>query len=354
MKCFTLRSKNCMIYMNNIYEMLNIHLQTHKYSNIIIFTDSNTNKYCLPIFIKKSGINNFKHINIQPGDKNKNIDTCIIVWKYMLDNKINRNSLLINLGGGVITDIGGFIASTYKRGIDFINIPTTLLSQIDASIGEKTGFNLYNVKNCIGLFKNPVSVYIDIIFLKTLKYEHILSGFAEMIKHGLIYDKEYYYKLKRIVSLKNDVDYDIIYESLNIKNNIIMKDIYENNIRKILNFGHTIGHAIESSYLDHNIEISHGDAIVMGMICENYIAYLEKILDYNDLLNINTFLIQAFFLKKIPHMLFDKIMNLMLYDKKNTDNINFTFINTIGKAIINKYTIKDNIKKSLLYYNDIL
>ncbi|UOF94322.1 MAG: 3-dehydroquinate synthase [Bacteroides sp.] len=349
-----IKNKDYNIYIgNNIYNYINFFIKKNNYSTIVIITDENSELYCKPILIQKTNIKQYYHIKLQSGEINKSIDNVIKAWKYMLMNKIDRNSLMINLGGGIITDIGGFIASTYKRGIDFINIPTTLLAQVDASIGSKTGINFYNIKNCIGNFQNPKSVYIDNNFLKSLTCNEILCGFAEMIKHGLIYDKIYYNELQKINHIHHDIINDIlIYKSLKIKNEIVEKDINEQNIRKILNFGHTIGHAIEGLFLNHNIPISHGHAISIGMICESYLSYIRNTLLLSDLNSITNLIINKFNCQKISELLFNELINIMHNDKKNHQNkINFTLLNNIGSAKIDMYCEQFEIIDSLKFYN---
>src|SRR5690606_32174448 len=206
------------------------------------------------------------------GEENKNIDFCIGIWKMLLDFGAERNSLLINLGGGVVTDMGGFAASTYKRGIDFVQIPTTLLSQVDASIGGKTGIDLDTVKNIIGTFTQPEAVYINVDFLNTLDKRQLVSGFAEMIKHDFIFDASYFEDLKGFSFDRPDED--LIYRSVGIKNEVVKQDPKESGLRKILNFGHTIGHAVETYSIDNDDNpLLHGEAIAVGMICEAYLSH---------------------------------------------------------------------------------
>ena len=223
----------------------------------------------LNIFKSKTSINP-NILKIKSGEKNKNLETCKEVWYNLTEMDADRMTLIINLGGGVITDMGGFIASTFKRGLDFINIPTTLLSMVDASIGSKTGINLNLLKNQIGLFSDPQLVIIDTNYLKTLNEREIKSGYAEIIKHCIISNSFFDDLIDRSSIHYNE---DIIYNSIQIKNKIVSLDKLENNIRKNLNFGHTIGHAIESFYLNKEDKLLHGEAISIGMICESFISY---------------------------------------------------------------------------------
>ncbi|WP_316930598.1 3-dehydroquinate synthase family protein [Sphingobacterium sp. IITKGP-BTPF85] len=240
---------------------------------MFVLVDRNTNDNCMPVVQPiLAELGNYDVIEVDPGEENKNIDFCIGVWKTMLDFGADRHSLLINLGGGVVTDMGGFAASTFKRGIDFIQIPTTLLSQVDASVGGKTGIDLDNYKNIIGTFTQPQAVFIASVFLKTLERRQLVSGFAEVIKHGLIFDGAYYNKVKNLdVSA---ITTEHVRHSVGVKNTVITQDPTEKGLRKILNFGHTIGHAIEGYSLLHDEHsLLHGEAIAVGMICEGYLSH---------------------------------------------------------------------------------
>ena len=237
-------------------------LDISTYSKVAILVDENTKRDCL---YKLPKIENPLIIEIKSGEEYKNISTCNFIWEQLTINNFDRNSLLINLGGGVIGDMGGFCAVTYKRGLEFIHIPTTLLAMVDASVGGKLGIDFKGFKNQIGLFHNPKAVLISTEFLDTLDESELKSGFAEVIKHALILDNPLWLKLKNTTF--TDLDWeDIINHSVQIKNKIILEDPFEKGERKKLNFGHTFGHAIESYYLEKGTPISHGEAIFMGMI----------------------------------------------------------------------------------------
>ena len=255
------RSKNMLnpiIKYGSIKEELHSFLATNKYTQVFILVDENTLEHCLPL------LPNFDYqiIKIESGERNKNIETCQKIWQNLLNNNADRKALLINLGGGVISDMGGFCASTYKRGIDFINIPTTLLAMVDATIGGKTGIDFGFQKNMIGLFSLAKTVLIDATFLKTLNYRQIKSGKAEMLKHGLIANEQHF---TQIISSAIP-NLDLIKASIAIKQEIVSTDPFEKGIRKSLNFGHTLGHALEAYYLANNLDILHGEAIAQGMI----------------------------------------------------------------------------------------
>src|ERR1700744_132665 len=235
----TLQSINYPIYFNDsLTELVNF-VKRGKYSRFFILTDENTAAHCLPLVKEKLGdIDNYDLIEINDGEESKDIDFCIGVWKMLIDFGADRQSLMINLGGGVVSDLGGFAASTFKRGIDFVHVPTTLLSQVDASVGGKTGIDFNNIKNIIGTFSQPKAVFINYEFLSSLPARQILSGTAEMLKHGLIMDAAYWNELKN--SNLNDPSAELIYRSVEIKNQVVMEDPTEKGIRKALNFGHTI------------------------------------------------------------------------------------------------------------------
>ena len=305
-------------------------LDYKKFEKIAILVDENTKKYCLPLLLEKcSLLEKSVIIQIDSGEENKNIQTCNTIWRLLIEHNFNRKSLIINLGGGMIGDIGGFVASTYKRGINFIQIPTTLLAMSDASVGSKLGINFMHNKNQIGLYNNPLQVLINIEFLKTLPRNQMLSGFSEIIKHALIADKNYWDLLIK-TSFDNLNWEDIIIRSVEIKNKIVMKDPFENNERKKLNFGHTFGHAIESYYLEKSQPILHGEALALGMILE---IKMSQIPNYERIINfIKTHL-------NIPNN--PKISELkkwLINDKKNiSDKINFTLLKNIGESSINNY-----------------
>ena len=258
------------------------------YSAIAILVDEHTKAHCLDIFLEESQINPKLIIEIHSGEENKNISSCEHIWQQMTNAQFDRKSLLVNLGGGVIGDMGGFAASCYKRGIDFIQVPTTLLAMVDASVGGKLGIDLENFKNQIGLFKSPKGVYIFPNFLQTLSQRQIVSGYAEIVKHALIADKDYWQLLMETSIEKINWE-KTIHHSIILKNDIVQSDPFEENKRKILNFGHTLGHAIESFYLKKEKDILHGEAIALGMYLETELSPLniEKKKEIQDYLKSN-------------------------------------------------------------------
>jgi len=324
------------------------------YSKVFILVDENTNIKCFNVF--KNNINNNKKIIkilINAGEDYKNLETCKKIWNFLSTNSCDRNSLLVNLGGGVVTDIGGFAASTIKRGIDFINVPTTLLSMVDASLGGKTGINLNALKNQIGIFKHPIFILIDLNFLDTLPNLEIRNGFSEMIKHGLINNINHWNKLFKINIPTIDNIKDHIFSSILIKNSIVLEDPYEKSIRKILNFGHTIGHAIESYFLSNKKTqtLSHGHSIAIGMIIESYIS--NKILNFNlDEINKIKFIFSNVFSKVIfTKKEINEIIDLLHHDKKNFDGrINFVLLKKIGTPKVDIQVPSNIIKKGFDFY----
>jgi 3-dehydroquinate synthase len=315
-------------------------LQPDVYSKIFVLVDENTNEHCLPYFLSNLPTEiEIEIIEIEDGEENKNMYTCIDLWHTLIDLDADRKSILLNLGGGVITDIGGFVASTYKRGIDFINIPTTLLAMVDASVGGKNGVDLGNLKNQIGVINEPKSVVILSKFLETLPSNQMRSGLAEMLKHGLIYDKLYWNKLKNLNDLNtNDLDI-LIKQSIEIKNEIVSQDLKENGIRKALNFGHTLGHAIESYFLESEDkkQLLHGEAIAVGMILESHISYQSNLISKDDFAEIKYIITDIFEKIIFNESDIQNIMNLLIFDKKNEfGNVQFTLLNKIGESKINQ------------------
>ena len=298
-------------------------LDISTYSKVAILVDENTMRDCL---FKLPQIENALIIEIKSGEEYKNISTCNFIWEQLTINNFDRNALLINLGGGVIGDIGGFCAATYKRGLEFIHIPTTLLAMVDASVGGKLGIDFKGFKNQIGLFNNPKAVLISSEFLETLAESELKSGFAEVVKHALISDNSLWVKIKNTPF--TDLDWeDITDTSVQIKNKIVLADPFEKGERKKLNFGHTFGHAIESYYLEKRTPISHGEAVFMGMILETKISDLSET-DKNEIKN---YVLSNFALPYTPKK--SSLHKFLINDKKNQNGkINFTLLNGIGNC----------------------
>ncbi|MBQ4819171.1 3-dehydroquinate synthase [Aquimarina sp. MMG016] len=348
-------SKDSVVYFNEeCYSQLNTYLSETNHSKIFILVDSNTHENCLSLFMSKiEGEYDIEVIEIEPGEIHKNIETCRGIWNVLSELGADRKSLMINLGGGVVTDLGGFIACTFKRGINYINVPTTLLAMVDASVGGKTGVDLGNLKNMVGIISESEMVLIDSAYLATLPVNQMCSGFAEMLKHGLIQDREYWEKIRDLSKLElEDLD-QMIYDSVVIKNNIVFEDPTEQNIRKYLNFGHTLGHAIESFYLTHPEKptLLHGEAIAIGMIMEAYLSVETLSLTTEELEDISEVILATFPKVDIAPEDYQSITDLLIHDKKNEKgNIYFVLLNTIGEAKYNCTVSDALIMKSFEYY----
>lgn len=330
-------------------------VQSNTYSKILVLTDINTTEHCLPVLQAAiPGWDDFDVIEVDPGEENKNIDFCIGVWKMMLDFGVDRQSLLINLGGGVVTDMGGFAAATFKRGIDFVHVPTTLLSQVDASVGGKTGIDMDNVKNIIGTFTQPKAVFISRTFLKTLEERQLISGFAEVIKHGIIHDAAFYQEIKSLHPEK--LTSGQLKHSVSVKNAVVLLDPTEKGLRKILNFGHTIGHAVEGYSMSHDKRpLLHGEAIAVGMICEAYIATKITGLTEGELTDIIDTFRKHFPDYTIRKETYAELLQLMNNDKKNMGSkIGFALPKAIGECAIDVFVSDELIRESLDFYRELV
>ncbi len=337
------------------YSALSQLINDKKYSKIVLLVDENTAQHCLNYVLQWLAVDvPFEIIEIEQGEENKTIETCTAVWETLVEMNVDRKALLINVGGGMICDLGGFVASTYKRGIDFVNIPTSLLAMVDASVGTKTGVNLGGLKNMVGSFSQPQMVLIDTAFLETLPGNQMRSGLAEMFKHGLIADVSYWNQLKNLSELTTEDLLLLIYHSVSIKNEIVLQDPFEENVRKLLNFGHTLGHVIETySHSGKGIQpLLHGEAIAIGMILEAYISYKKNLLTKNSYLEI----------KETLNLMFESVVftkndieictHLLIHDKKNVNGVvQFTLLSDIGKGVINEVVDSELVNEA---FNDYL
>ncbi|KIA88312.1 3-dehydroquinate synthase [Kaistella jeonii] len=337
------------------FSQLNDFLTQLKPTQLLILVDENTHEYCLPTLLENLETEiPFEIIEIEAGEELKTLETATQLWEILTEFETDRKALMINLGGGVITDMGGFIASTYKRGIPFINIPTTLLGMCDASIGGKTGIDHQFLKNIIGTFAHPEAIFVFPEFLNTLPFEELRSGFAEMLKHGLITDEKHWNDLISIQNLTPENVFPFIETSMKIKQNVVEQDFAEQNIRKTLNFGHTIGHALESLFLLKGKPIMHGEAVALGMICETRISMLQDLISEETSDTIISNLRKFFPHINVSAFSGEEILNLMKNDKKNSHgNINFSLLTEIGNSIFNCSVPAENIKNSLLYYQNM-
>ena len=351
-----IKNKGAVYCSSNNWVSLNNKIKEINPSNIFIIVDTNTEKDCLPLFFEKETFNeSFEVLEIPAGEINKNINTCSLLWNKLSENGADRNSLIINLGGGVVTDLGGFVASTFKRGVFFINIPTTLLAMVDASVGGKNGVDLGLLKNQIGIINNPEMVLINIDFLKTLPKNQIASGLAEMIKHGLIHSREYWDKVKSFDILKMDELEDLIWESVLIKNDVITKDPFEKNLRKTLNYGHTLGHAIESYSLDQNKfpALLHGEAIAIGMVLTTYISHKQLGFPEQTLSDISHHINKWFNKSLFNKEAINAVIELLKFDKKNYNGkVLFVLLNDIGSHQLNCEVSNLLILEAFEYYKN--
>ena len=332
--------------------------QEEKISKVFILVDENTRECCLPYFLMRvPSVTKPEIIQVQSGEAHKNVDTCSKVWSSLSYIGADRSALFINLGGGVITDMGGFVASTFKRGIKFVNIPTTLLSMVDASVGGKTGIDFEGLKNQIGTFSLPEMVLIDSHFLGTLESRQMRSGLAEMLKHGLICDVDTWNQLQNLKGFTiKDLDVPI-WKSVQIKDKVVQGDPTERHRRKILNFGHTLGHAIETFYLQSpkNETLLHGEAIAMGMIMEAYLSHLCAGLPIEDADNIRSALVNTYGIFQIQNEDIQSILDNLRHDKKNKNGlIRFSLLKKIGRAIWDVQVDDEEILKSFRYYTNFI
>lgn len=338
------------------YQGLADYLNKEFCSKIFVLVDNNTRDHCLPILKEKlDSKHTFEVLEIQAGEKFKNLETCREIWEQLSVLRADRKSLVINLGGGVITDMGGFIASCFKRGIRFINIPTTLLSMVDASVGAKTGIDLGVLKNQIGLFSNPEMVLIDPKYLNTVSEREMRSGLAEIIKYGYTFDKRLWEEISTFDSVDLDRIVPLVHKSVEIKNNVVLNDLHESGLRKTLNFGHTAGHAIESYFLDSKlkVDLTHGEAIAAGMVIELY--YSSKVcgLPISWAEELKGFVRKFYGEIDITPEDCDSIMELMVFDKKNVSGIiNFVLLENIENCKIDQQITPELIQEGILYFAD--
>lgn len=322
---------------------------------IFLLTDEGAFKCCFPLIEKSMTIHPEKIIIIPQGDVNKHIETANKVWTTLSQQGADRHSLLINLGGGMPCDLGGFCAASFKRGIQFINIPTTLLAQVDASIGGKTGINLGGLKNEIGFFADPMAVLVYSNFLATLDIPNLLSGFAELLKHALIHSHETWNQLKDFNITKPNLKEleQLVCDSIRIKDHFVVNDPKEQNIRKALNFGHTIGHAIETYAMQQGRPILHGHAVAYGMIAELYLCHKKMNFPLAQLEETTRYITDLYGWFEMVEKDFRPLIELMKHDKKNDSNkINFTLLDDIGSISINQHADSREITESLGYYTN--
>lgn len=329
------------------YAVLGNQLNEKQYSKLLILTDSTCNELCLPHFLANLPTTiPFEIVEIESGEPSKNLETCQGVWEAMIDLGMDRHSAVITVGGGVVSDLGGFVASVYMRGIDCFLVPTTLLAMVDASVGGKTGVDLNGAKNCIGTFSMPQMVLIDGVYLETLEPRELKSGYAEMLKHGLIYDESYFNHLKEIAQVDfSDIE-ALIYHSIVIKTQIVQEDPKELGLRKILNFGHTIGHAIESYFLINPIKerMLHGEAVAIGLVIESYISTVILGLNLKVYQEIKEAIQYIYGKQLFSETDVEEILTWLKLDKKNrAGEIRMVLLSKIGECSFDLVVSKDLI-----------
>ena len=351
-------SKQEVIICQNFTSELSLKISAHSYDKIFILTDEHTCRFCLPLLQGIPSLKEAEQIVIGPEDIHKNLETLAYVWNQLSSRGATRHTLLINLGGGMVTDLGGFAAATFKRGISYINIPTTLLSMIDAAVGGKTGINFNDLKNEIGAFYPADQVLIDSEFLKTLDIQNLLSGYGEMLKHGLISNQAHWSELLKFDF--NQIDYSklqtLIGQSVKVKEDIVGKDPYEQNIRTALNFGHTIGHAFESFALKSEHPVLHGYAVAWGMVCELYLSHLRCGFPKEALRTTIQFIKENYGSLYFTCDDYDSLYDLMKHDKKNIASgvINFTLLGGVGDIRINQTASQEEIYELLDFYRETM
>lgn len=351
----SIEAQHYQVYFNDEgFDFLNSFVAEQHPSKIFLLADKHTNECCTPIVLSVLATDiPLEIIEIEAGEPHKHIDTCTQVWYALSELGADRKSLLINIGGGVVTDLGGFVASTYMRGIPFINIPTSLLAMVDASVGGKTGVDLGALKNLVGVINNPKGVVIYPDFLATLPTEELRSGMAEMFKHGLISDESYWHKMCNLSELTEAHLGSLIYESVVIKNEVVTQDPTEKGLRKTLNYGHTLGHAIESYCLQNpNRErLLHGEAIAIGMVLATYLSVKELGFSMDKCDQVKAVLGEYFKKQDFSYEEITDICQLMRFDKKNVGgNVHFVLLEAIGKPKIDCIVPYEEIYKAFEYY----
>lgn len=344
--------KHNIFFLDNSFLGLLPLFQGNRFSKTAVLVDENTYKNCYPLF---SVLPVHSTIKIKSGEEQKNLKTATKIWQSLTDKEFDRKGLMINLGGGVIGDMGGFCAATYKRGISFVQIPTTLLSMVDASVGGKLGIDFNGFKNHIGVFNQPDAVYIFPGFLRTLDRKEVRSGFAEVIKHCLIRDKSKFEEILKItIEDINNPHFDwsdLIKHSIEIKAKVVTEDPKEAGLRKILNFGHTLGHAVETYFLNLEHKLLHGEAIAIGMITEAFLSYKRNMISEADLQKIQNYILKIYGKVEITSAQINEIVPLTLQDKKNSHGkVKFSLIREIGNCDFDIEINADQMTEALHYY----
>ncbi|TWV12682.1 3-dehydroquinate synthase [Bacteroidaceae bacterium HV4-6-C5C] len=348
-------SKQKIILCENLKTTLPEIVQECSYDKLYILTDEHTQQYCYPLL--KDLLPETEQIIIGAGDVNKTLENLAFVWQALSEKGASRHSLLINLGGGMITDLGGFAASTFKRGITYINVPTTLLAMVDAAVGGKTGINFNGLKNEIGVFNPAAYVILETEFLRSLDVQNFFSGYAEMLKHGLISTPEHWSELLNFNT--DSIDYSVLKEmvgrSVSVKEQIVAEDPLEHGIRKALNLGHTVGHAFESLALAQNHPVLHGYAVAWGIVCELYLSHIKVGFPIEKMRQTIQFIRQNYGTFSFDCNQYEQLYELMKHDKKNTAGIiNFSLLKNIGEVSLNETADKETIFQMFDFYRECM
>ena len=347
-----------LIYTNHVAQELDRLVEAIAPSNIVVIVDSNTKSFVLPRMQAESeAIAKASVIEVAPGDANKNLESLSSIWKQMQEAGCNRLSLVINLGGGMVTDMGAFAASTFKRGVKFINVPTTLLAAVDASVGGKTGINYNGLKNEIGVFNEADAVIISSTFFNTLNDQEKLSGYGEMIKHALLSSKEEYESLLKhdVTNIDPDKMLELIKSSVAVKEKIVTEDPREKGLRKALNLGHTVGHAFEELSIERKSPIPHGYAVVFGIVCELILASKKAGFPNAEVTRFASYIKDTYGVFPFTCKEYDRLIALMHHDKKNknSDEINFSLLEAPGTIVLDCVASDDEIKEALDLYREL-
>ena len=324
-------------------------LRERQFSSLVVLADSNTRRLCLPVFLQKTGLpSGLPVVEIPAGEAHKNLASCAQIWQSLLAEKLDRHALVLNLGGGVVGDMGGFCAATFKRGVAFAQIPTTLLAMTDAAIGGKLGIDFQGVKNMVGVFQHPAAVFCDPAFLQTLPPRELRSGMAEVLKHARIGDPVLWRQLARLRS-PGAADWPrILPKSIAVKVRVVRRDPLEKNLRQLLNFGHTIGHAIESRWLETSDPLTHGEAVAIGMICEQFLA------DPAGAAQVADVVLRLFGHRPLPEPEFPVLWDLMQQDKKNTAGAVRMAVPSDGRLGLRILApSREAVAESLRFYNTL-
>jgi 3-dehydroquinate synthase len=351
MKTMKIEGNYCRLEIGSILDGgFQAYLKTFENQKIVILVDENTHDYCLEYLITSFPELERAEIMLLPcGEENKVMEVCFQVWQAFTEYHVERKDLVITLGGGVVTDMGGFIASIFKRGLTFIHVPTSLLGMVDASIGGKNGIDLDGYKNQLGTITQPACVFIDSGFLATLPAEEIFNGYAEMLKHALIGDVELWEEIRHIQSEDELIQQEVIVKAIRVKTNIIEQDPLEGGLRKKLNFGHTVGHALESYFLQ-STPISHGHAVALGMIAESYISMKRNLLTKEAYKEIESTIIRSFPMIELQAEDVSQVISLMYQDKKNeAGQIRSCLLDGIGSCMYDQEVKEEEIGESLFH-----